>query len=121
LKQNETPGPDALAFLFCVTVSIVIDPYGLSCLLDRAVIYKSHGGFNSPSNSGGREMGLIFGVLLPMAVLAGAASAPDTAAIIVASTNVNVSFAMAIQMLRFVAILIIGPALAKYLTRRVHG
>lgn len=43
----------------------------------------------------------------------------DTAAIIAASSHVDFPFVMAMQMLRFIAVLIIGPLIAKSLTRHI--
>ncbi|WP_245746841.1 AbrB family transcriptional regulator [Paraburkholderia lycopersici] len=39
-------------------------------------------------------------------------------AIIAASTSVDVRFVMAMQMARFLAVLVIGPAAARFLARR---
>ena len=44
----------------------------------------------------------------------------DSVAIIAASTPVNVPFVMAMQALRFVAVLLAGPALARLVARRVR-
>nr|WP_281247820.1 AbrB family transcriptional regulator [Paraburkholderia lycopersici] len=42
----------------------------------------------------------------------------DSVAIIAASTSVDVRFVMAMQMARFLAVLVIGPAAARFLARR---
>lgn len=52
------------------------------------------------------------------AYLATSPGGADTVAIIAGSSNVNVPFVMAMQMLRFVCLLITGPAIARYLTTK---
>jgi hypothetical protein len=43
----------------------------------------------------------------------------DTAAIIAASSNVDMPFVMAMQTTRFVVILLTGPAIARFVARRL--
>ncbi|CAN7738791.1 AbrB family transcriptional regulator [Caballeronia sp. LjRoot34] len=52
------------------------------------------------------------------AYLATSPGGADSVAIIAASSNVDVRFVMAMQMARFVAVLAIGPATARFLARR---
>ncbi len=54
------------------------------------------------------------------AYLATSPGGADTIAIIAASSNVDVRFVMGMQMLRFVVILVVGPALAKFLANRAN-
>ncbi|WP_242095727.1 AbrB family transcriptional regulator [Sphingomonas sp. CROZ-RG-20F-R02-07] len=54
------------------------------------------------------------------AYLATSPGGMDSVAIIAASTPVDVPFVMALQLLRFVAVLLVGPVLARLLARR-HG
>jgi uncharacterized membrane protein AbrB (regulator of aidB expression) len=44
----------------------------------------------------------------------------DTVAIIASSSNVDVSFVMAMQTTRFVIVLLLGPTLARMLAGRVE-
>jgi len=53
------------------------------------------------------------------AYLAMSPGGADTVAIIAASSNVDMSFVMSMQMLRLVGVLTLGPALAQFLAQRV--
>jgi membrane AbrB-like protein len=55
------------------------------------------------------------------AYLATSPGGADSVAIIAASSNVDVRFVMAMQMARFVAVLAIGPAAARFIAKRVHS
>lgn len=55
------------------------------------------------------------------AYLATSPGGADSVAIIAASSNVDVRFVMAMQMARFVAVLLIGPAAARFIAKRVHS
>lgn len=58
---------------------------------------------------------------LMTAYLATSPGGADSVAIIANATPVDVSFVMSMQVLRFVAVLIVGPALARALARRQSG
>ncbi|MGN6278696.1 MAG: AbrB family transcriptional regulator [Sphingomonas sp.] len=60
------------------------------------------------------------GIDLVTAYLATSPGGMDSVAIIAASTPVNVPFVMAMQALRFVAVLLAGPPLARLVARRVR-
>lgn len=62
----------------------------------------------------------VMGVDLVTAYLATSPGGMDSVAIIAASTPVDVPFVMAMQALRFVAVLLAGPALARLVARRVR-
>ena len=53
------------------------------------------------------------------AYLATSPGGMDTVAIIAASSNVDLSFVMALQTVRFVLVLLAGPPLARFIARRV--
>jgi membrane AbrB-like protein len=57
---------------------------------------------------------------LMTAYLAMSPGGADSVAIIASSTHVDVPFVMSMQVARFVAVLLIGPALARYLARRLQ-
>jgi uncharacterized protein len=55
------------------------------------------------------------------AYLATSPGGSDSIAIIAASSNVDVSFVMAMQTVRMIAVLFIGPSLTKFIVRRIGG
>jgi len=61
------------------------------------------------------------GIDLVTAYLATSPGGMDSVAIIAASTPVDVPFVMALQALRFVTVLLAGPALSRLIARRVRG
>src|SRR5258707_13813974 len=55
------------------------------------------------------------------AYLATSPGGADSVAIIAASSNVDVSFVMAMQTVRLIAVLFIGPSLTKFVVKRIGG
>jgi membrane AbrB-like protein len=64
---------------------------------------------------------VIAGVDPLTAYLATSPGGADSMAIIAASSNVDTSFVMTMQMLRFMAVLILGPALANFVAERARS
>jgi membrane AbrB-like protein len=58
---------------------------------------------------------------LMTAYLATSPGGADSVAIIASATHVDVPFVMSMQVLRFIAVIIIGPGLARLIARRIRG
>ncbi len=72
---------------------------------------------------GGVAVFLVFaaGVDPLTAYLATSPGGADSVAIIAASSNVDISFVMAMQTVRLIAVLFIGPSLTKFVVKRIGG
>jgi membrane AbrB-like protein len=66
----------------------------------------------------GAVLSAVAGIDPLTAYLATSPGGADSVAIIAASTKVDLPFVMTMQMIRFLAVLVTGPALAKFLAQR---
>lgn len=124
LLELELPG-----WLLAASYAVVGWKIGLG--FTREIVSVATKAFPRLLLSIGALLGFSFGIALVLAQVAGIdlataylATSPggmDSIAIIAASTPVDVPFVMALQLLRFLAVLLAGPPFARFIARRYRG